>query len=417
MRVAYLTNRYPAVSHSFIRREILALESLGLRIDRFAIRRDESPLVDPLDRSEAANTRYLLDTPLWGLLTALVLTAARSPMRFCRAVASTIRMGWGSRSGLPRHFAYLAEASVLLRLLRKSRVDHLHVHFGTNATTVALLTRCLGGPDYSFTVHGPEEFDDAARISLPRKIRQSRFVVAISSFGRSQLYRHCERMDWPRIHVVRCGLPDDYGEDDHEIEMHDRRLVCVGRLCEQKGQQLLIQAANQLRQSETPVELVLVGDGPMRADVESLIQDLEMQDCVQLTGSLSGDDVKGQILSARALVLPSFAEGLPVVIMESLALGRPVITTYVSGIPELVDHQCGWIIPAGSVSALADAMRDALQRDPEDLLEMGERGRDRIDEFHRVTRESEKLAALFEGRTVVAERSTKGELVSGLPIT
>lgn len=172
--------------------------------------------------------------------------------------------------------------------------------------------------------------------------------------------------------------------------------MCVGRLSEEKGQLLLIEAAHRLVSEAADLKLVLVGDGHLRGDVEELIEKLELRSHVEITGWASSDQVRREILNSRALVLPSFAEGLPVVIMEALALGRPVISTFVAGIPELVQPGvCGWLVPAGSIDPLVSAMRKALHMPVLQLEEMGRAGAVRVAELHDVRTEAEKLARLF----------------------
>lgn len=395
LRIAYLVNQYPKVSHSFIRREILALEAEGIPVLRFSIRSRAEELVDEADRQELAKTRFILQVGAIGLLMGLIQVFLGHPIRFLRTLIFTIRIGSRSEQGLLKHFAYLAEACVLLRWLTAEQVSHLHVHFGTNSTTVALLCRCLGGPPYSFTVHGPEEFDKVKAIALPEKIQHAAFVVAISLYGRSQLYRWCPAEQWSKIHVVRCGVDSQFlGQTPTPIP-DQPQFVCVGRLCEDKGQLLLVEAARILRDEGLSFKLVLVGDGELRSAIEAKIARYQLEQQVEITGWASSSEVRAQITAARVLVLPSFAEGLPVVIMEALALGRPVISTAIAGIPELVQPSCGWLVSASSIEALVDAMRTALKQPVEILQEMGSIGALRVSQQHHVITESRKLAMLF----------------------
>ena len=379
MKVAYLTNQYPSVSHTFIRREIAALEEKGIEVERFSIRPPPVQLVDPDDVAEQTRSTVLLARGVPRLAWTAAWTAVLHPIRFLKALRMSIRMGLRSDRGLLRNLGYLMEACTTLHLFRRTRCTHVHAHFGTNSATVAFLCRILGGPPYSFTVHGPEEFDKPWPLSLTEKIEGASFVAGVSSFGRSQLYRHCGHRHWPKVKVVRCGVDRTYIEARVTPIGDTRRLVCVGRICEQKGQLLLVQAAARLRDGGERFELVLVGDGEMRPEVESLIQQHDLGDVVTITGWASGEEVRKQIVGARALVLPSFAEGLPVVIMEALALGRPVLSTYIAGIPELVEpNACGWLVPAGSVEALVEAMLEVLRTSPERLEELGREGRRRV---------------------------------------
>ena len=271
-----------------------------------------------------------------------------------------------------RHLAYFAEACVLVRRLRRRSVRRLHAHFGTNSTTVAMLASLLGGPPYSFTVHGPEEFDCPESISLREKVARSVGVVVVSDFGRSQLLRWAAQEDWPKVRVVRCGLDAAFLAAGPQHIPEASRLVCVGRLAEQKGQLLLLEALARVAAEGIDFEMRLAGDGPLRAALEDRVRVLGLGERVRITGWLSGEAVRQELLDARVMVLPSFAEGLPVVLMEALALGRPVVSTYIAGIPELVENGVnGWLVPAGSVTALADALAESLRAPTKTLARMG----------------------------------------------
>ena len=398
MRIAYLINQYPAVSHSFIRREILALERQGFDVMRISLRRWDQELVDPQDKSEAQRTRYALKGGIPALMFALVRMSLLRPIRFMRTFALACRMGFRAERPLPFHLAYLAEACRIEPWLREAGVRHLHAHFGTNSAEVAMLVHELGGPPWSLTVHGPTEFEKPRFIGLAEKIRRSAFVVAVSSFGRSQLYRFVEHQQWPKIKVVHCGLDADFLAIPERPPGAAKRLVCVGRLCEQKGQLLLVEAVSRLAGQGIGFELVLAGDGEMRGDIEAMIARHRLQKQVRITGWISTSQVRDEILAARALILPSFAEGLPVVLMEAMALRRPVISTYVAGIPELINPgQHGWLVPAGDVDALTGTIRACLGATPELLGRMGQAAHERVLAQYDVDKEAGKLAALFRG--------------------
>ena len=397
MNIAYLVNQYPKVSHSFVRREVAAVETCGVKVARFSIRSCESELVDGADKLEQELTKVILGVGVKGLVLALLRVALTKPARFLEALRLTFQVGWHSDRGIILHLAYLAEACVLLNWFSEQGITHVHAHFGTNSTTVAMLCRVLGGPTYSFTVHGPEEFDKATLLGLEEKIKRSTFVAAVSSFGKSQIFRWCDRTLWSKIHVIHCGVDAAFLVHPHVPIPAAPRLVCIGRLSEQKGHLLLLEAAHLLAVEGLDFKLVFVGDGPLRSDIEKQIAQLNLQNHIEITGWASSDEVREQLLASRAMVLPSFAEGLPVVIMEALALKRPVISTYVAGIPELVEPGvCGWLVPPGSAEILAIAMRAALEAPLEKLEEMGKAGAERVAQQHNVALEAKKLVALFE---------------------
>lgn len=394
MKIAYFVNQYPKVSHSFIRREILALEQQGFEIQRIALRGWDGSLPDEEDQRERHRTRYVLRQGLRGLLLPLLATLLRHPARFFEAARVAVRLSRSSDRPLPFHLIYVAEACRICRWVKDSAADHLHAHFGTNSAEIALLVRLLGGPPYSFTVHGPDEF--IKPMGLDEKIQKAAFVVAISDFGRSQLYMRSRFADWSRIKVVHCGLEKAFYEVSAVPVPEARRLVCVGRLCEAKGQLLLLEAAARLASRGLAFELVLAGDGPMREELESYIQRHDLVRQVRITGWISSADVRQELLAARAMVLPSFAEGLPVVIMEAMVLGRPVLSTYVAGIPELVrPGETGWLFPAGSVEELTDAIEDCLSRPAKELELMGQAAHRRAVARHSIETEAAKLGRLF----------------------
>lgn len=397
MRVAYIVNQYPKVSHSFIRREILALERRGYEVTRIAFRGWDGDLADDEDALERTRTRYVLREGPLPLIFSFFQTLIARPVRLVKAIALAWRMAQHSDRPLVIHLIYLAEACRILGWVKNARIQHLHAHFGTNSAEVAMLVHVLGGPDWSFTVHGPEEFDKAELIHLAEKIHRSAFVVAISSYGRSQLYRLVHHSLWPKVEVVHCGLEPAYFDVRGGSISSLPRLVCVGRLAEQKGQMLLLEAARRLAARGTAFNLVLAGDGDMRADINDFIAKHNLAALVRVTGWISGQQVRDEILAARALVLPSFAEGLPVVIMEAMALRRPVISTFVAGIPELVKPgQHGWLVAAGDVDALVEAMQNCIDMPAVCLAAMGHAAQVRSLTRHNIDAEAAHLAKLLE---------------------
>lgn len=398
MRIAYLTNQYPKISHTFIRREIDAVVRADARLEvfRYSIRPTPDRLLDPADVAEQRITDVVLNHGFISLLWATLRVLLTHPLRFLGAFLLAMKLGRRGRQGRLWHLFYLVEAAWLLLKFKSKQICHVHVHFGTNPATVALLCRVLGGPTYSFTVHGPEEFDGPESLHLQTKIEYCQFVVAVSSFGRSQLCRWAAFRDWHKIEVVRCGLSsDDLDQNTSPVE-NNQRLVCVGRLSEQKGQFLLVEAARILLDAGVKFELVLVGDGELRDAIERHIHSSGLQHHVRLIGWQTSQQVRDWLESSRAFVLPSFAEGLPVSIMESFAAGRPVVSTYIAGTPELVrPGENGWLVPAGSSEALAIALKDVLQTSTDVLTTMGARGKTLVQELHRADTEAGKLAQLF----------------------
>lgn len=401
MKIAYVVNTYPRPSHSFIRREIRALEAQGHQVIRLAMRADTAPLVDPDDRDEAAKTLHVL-SQRGALASALPALAVAAPGRVLAALRLAIACGRAGRGGTPgtggvlRHMIYLAEAAFVARHARAAGVEHLHAHFGTNSATVAMLAAELSGLPFSFTTHGPEEFDAPRALALGEKTRRAAFSVAISSFGRSQLMRWTPFQDWPRLHVVHCGIEPARFANPAPLPPGAGRMVAIGRLSEQKGQVLLIEALAEAVKRAPGLHLTLVGDGELRPEIEAAIRARGLGQYVTLTGWLDESGVRQALAEAHALVLPSFAEGLPMVVMEAMAAARPVLATAIAGVSELVlPGETGWLVPAGDAGALAAAMVRLALTTPEDLAAMGQAGRARVLARHDVGAEALTLARLF----------------------
>ena len=375
-------NSYPMTSTTFIRREIESLEAMGLDIQRYAVRKWSDKLVDPLDIADQSRTQYLLSGNTIKLFTSFFIVLLSNPIGFLKALNLWINVCRNSIHISFKHFAYLLQASYFYRLCKQNDLQHVHTHFSTNATTVAMLAKQMGGASYSFTAHGPDEFVDPTALSIHLKVQHAAVVVAISNYCRVQLVRFSSYEYWDKIIISHCGLHVDDFTPSYEFEAENQSLVCVGRICPQKAQLLFPPALAQLKSEFPNMKVHFIGDGESRAALEAAIDKYDVRNMVVLHGWKVNTEVREMLTKSRALLLPSFAEGLPVVIMESFALGRPVISTYIAGIPELVDEKCGWMVPAGSIDHIASAIRLALQASPSTLTKMGQEGRRRIETAH-----------------------------------
>jgi glycosyltransferase involved in cell wall biosynthesis len=393
VRIAYLTTSYPSVSHTFIRRELNELERHVGEIERFAIRHTPYDIVDPDDAREDSKTyRVLTQSPLrWA--RAIARRGIASPLHAANGLGKALRLGFRSQRGMARHLIYFAEALLLVDEMKRRRIDHVHVHFGTNPAAVANIMRAMGGPSYSFTVHGPDELDAPIGLGLGQKIRDASFVVAITDFCAGQLRRWVDHRHWDKIRVVHCTVGDEFFEEHAPIDPASKTLICVGRLSAQKGQLLLVEGFADAIDAGVDANLVLAGDGDMRGQVERLAIERGIEKRVRITGWISGEQVREEIRGSRALVLPSFAEGLPMVIMEAYALGRPVLSTYIAGIPELVeDGVNGWLIRSGSRPAIAEAIAEIMKTPVARLEAMAAKGREAVRQHHYTPTETAKLA-------------------------
>lgn len=400
MKIAYLMNTYPMVSTTFIGREIEGLEARGFDVARYVIRRWDGTLVDPRDLAEAARADHLLEDGAPRLVGGALAEAVRNP----RGVGAAAGLSWRllrAGGGPVRHAAYLLEAIALRRRLRHAPVAHLHAHFSTNAAAVAMMTRALGGPPYSFTVHGPDELFDPEGNSLGLKIERAAFVACISHFCRSQCMIFAPVAAWDRLQIVHCGVrPDDYAAPPPPAALPPRgpggRILYVARLSKLKGGLVLIDAMARIAATHPTADLVIAGDGEVRELMAARAAAAGLGDRVHFLGFQTRDAVRAAMADADMLVLPSFAEGVPVVLMEAMASGRPVIASRVAGISELVeDGVSGHVVPPGDAVALAERIA-ALLDDPELRARMGAAGRAKVCAEFDIDVETARLGRLIE---------------------
>jgi colanic acid/amylovoran biosynthesis glycosyltransferase len=401
LRIAYLVNWYPAPSHAFIRREILALEELGYTIRRFSIRHGEVAAAGGADATELLRTQVLLAAGIPRILTATILVFLCNPYRALKSLLLAGRMGMRSDRGLLRHLAYLAEAAILWRATRRD-IDLVHAHFGTNSTMVAMLCTALGGPPFSFTAHGPDEFERFEGIALREKVARAHFVAAISNYGRSQLWRVAPIQDWGKVAIVRCGVDATFLAPERHPIPEAPDILWVGRLGAEKGIPVLLDACAILHNAGVAFRLKLVGGGDLEVWTRAQIIALDLSSTIEMLGWQTAEQIRDHIDQSRGLVLASFAEGLPVVLMEAMARERPVVATRIAGIPELVEQGVsGWLVTVGRPDELADAMADLLHSTPERLARMGRAGRLRVETHHDAQREAQIMSALMRGSTSV----------------
>jgi len=396
MKLAYLLNTYPLISTTFIRREIEALEALGQPVHRFAVRKWDEALVDPDDIAEQDRTHYLLTGSRADLARDAMLTLLRHPLRFLGMLPLWWRVWRNANRKFVQHVAYLVEALAFCHRTKALGIDHVHVHFSTNAATVAMLAQRMGGAPYSFTVHGPVELvpGEPAHLSLREKASGAAFVAAITGYCRDQIAQEApDSAD--KIRIVPCGIDVDAFSFD-PTPPESARIVCIGRLCANKGQVHIPPAVAAVAAEFPDLVVELIGGGEDEQAIRDAIAQHGVEQQVVLHGWGSNAYVREQLEASRAMLLPSYAEGLPVGIMEALAIGRPVLTTRIAGIPELVDESCGWIFEPGDEAAIAEALRGIMRASREERAAMGAEGRRRVEERHDRRKSAQMLLATFK---------------------
>lgn len=399
-RMAYLVSRYPGLSHTFILREVRELRRLGFAIWVASINdpdREAGALTEE-ERQEAAATYYVKRHGLAGALRAHLSAILRAPLPYGRAAWYAARLGGGSLADIGRHCLYFVEAAMVTRWMRLRRLTHLHVHFATPAATVGLIATRLAPITLSLTVHGPDEFYDVTRYRLREKIAGAAFLCTIGSFARSQLMKLAPVSEWRKFEIAPLGVdPEVFAPAPHACG-EPCEVLCVGRLVAAKGQHILLAAARRLQQQSKRVVFRLVGDGPDRASLQEEVRRHGLEECFRLEGPVNQDRIGDFYRRADIFVLPSFAEGIPVVLMEAMAMEIPCITTYVAGIPELIRNDVdGILVPPSDEEALAAAivrlMEDAALR-----RRLGCAGRERVRQNYDLARNTGRLADVFRRR-------------------
>ncbi|WP_420935766.1 glycosyltransferase family 4 protein [Alteromonas sp. A081] len=398
MKILYLINQYPKVSHTFIRREIMSLEALGIDVERVAMRSDKPSDMSEVDREEHSKTHYVLKQPKLDLIKHVFDAVLDNPGRFFHALKVLLKMYSASKQSLLIHLIYLVESCNVAKVCKDNNVNHIHAHFGTNPAEVAMYTSLITGVPYSFTVHGPEEFDKPLTLNLNQKIKHASKVIAITSYCRSQLYRWADYEDWEKINIVHCGLePEFFDASQLNSKKQDQgyRFLCIGRLCEQKGQLLLLEAFRRFCNLKHDAHLTLAGDGEMRSEIEAFVTKHKLKENVTITGWIDSNQIKALLNNSDAMLLPSFAEGLPVAIMEAMATGVPVISTAIAGIPELLkDKQTGILVCPGSSDSLESALLSFTQLSQSDLDSLRVNAFEAVSQEHNVATEAKKLAVV-----------------------
>lgn len=378
--IAYLTSQYPAASHTFIRREVEQLRSDGLTISTYSIRRPEADLASPADQQMRDETYYVLSAGLWAYVSSHFRALITRPRRYFAGFTHSMRHRVPGLKALIWALFHFAESIVLARKLEKDGVAHLHNHFANSAATVGMLASRFNGISWSLTLHGISETDYPAGLLLADKIAEARFVACVSWFGRAQAMRIVAASEWHKFHIVRCGIAlDALPENEASQKQRARKqIVCVARLSSEKGHPGLLKAFAGLVRDGHDVELLLVGDGPEQDEVRVQCEELALGKRVQMAGRLSEQDTLAAIAGADILVLPSFMEGLPVVLMEGMALGKPVVASRVAGVPELIDdEESGLLFHPANWDGLQEALNRTLS-DEAAAAKRAERARAKI---------------------------------------
>jgi len=396
VRLAYFTNTYPRATDTFIRREVIGLRERGLDVLTFSVRKTGIEHdVDAEVISEKQNTHYLLPCSPITLIKCHLQAIFSEP----KAYFTTLWLGLKtSRPGLKGHalqLIYFIEAILLASLVKEHKVEHLHNHLGDNSGTVTLLAAKFAGITYSISIHGPHIFFDGLHWALDVKTANSSFISCIGHFCTSQMMLYTNKQDWNKFKIIRCGIDPEqfkYREPSKNI----KKLVYVGRLSAEKGVPVLFDSLQLLQSKEYDFELTLLGDGDDRKRLEAAAIEYGINNKVNFAGFVDQKTIADTLQSSDIFVLPSFAEGIPVALMEAMAMGVPVIATYVGGIAELViDKITGQMVYPSDKEGLANAIAYYIDN-PDKCKEISKRAREKVVSEFNIDNQVDKLAHLLK---------------------
>lgn len=406
VRIAYLVSRYPTVSHAFVLREVEALRASGIAVQPFTVVRvDAGEIVEDATRAEDERTIAMRPVRAVSLLAAHARLATTHPARYAATLLRALRRDPLSVRGLVWQAAYFAQAALLVAHLRRMGIRHVHVHHANVAADIAMLARRLDPRlSWSLTLHGPTELADVANFRVAEKLRDADWVACISDFARAQAAALVEPEHWDKLHVVRLGVdlralnPPRRARRGAGDAFH---VLSVGRLAPQKGQPLLLDAMAALRADGIDARLTLVGDGPSREALVAQCRRLGLTEHVSLPGAVGHDQIAAQYERADAFCLTSFAEGIPVVLMEAMAMGVPVVAPRISGIPELVEDGVGGLLVSPARADLTAGALARLAADPELAERLAAAGRAAVAERYEAGAAVGALRALITGEATI----------------
>ncbi len=335
-------------------------------------------LMTAAEQDEAVQTLMVLATPPQLMAKAHLHSLLNNPAGYLRMAFEASKLLFKGPKSPVKALAYFVEAGILLEWMHRHGITHIHEHFGNPTAIVAILMKTYGGVSYSISVHGPDIFYAVDSALLAEKIEKASFVRCISHYCRSQIMRISDSGSWNRQHIVRCGVDPDLYDVRPDPGNKVPNIICVGRLVPAKGQHILLEACLLLKNKGVQFHLAMIGDGPDRSALEIFVAKNNLKEMVTFTGVLGQDKVRMQYDKADLFVLASFAEGVPVVLMEAMAKEIPVISTRITGIPELIEHgQDGLLATPGDAESLANQMLTLLNH-PELRLQFGKAGRKKV---------------------------------------
>ena len=398
LKIAYLASEYPGISHTFIFREIAALREQGIKVITSSIRRPAHlDKMTALEKADADATFYIKNSSIKHILTSHLSLVKQSPGRYISMLFQAVSLSRQGPRNLFKGLAYFAEAGLLIKWMQDNHSPHVHVHFANPAATVAMIATVYGTITFSMSVHGPDVFYNVDTGLLAEKVIRSKAVRCISHYCRSQLMRLVPHKLWAKFTIVRCGIDKDKFSPRPKPNNTVPEILCVGRLVPAKGQHVLLDACGILKKRGVNFTLTFVGDGEDRSTLESLSGTLGIADQVSFTGAIGQDEVPGYYDRADIFAIASFAEGVPVVLMEAMAKEIPSVSTRITGIPELIEDGKNGVLTAPSdTNDLADRLQQLID-DPALRSRLGKKGREQVLEHYDLNKNCARMADFFKG--------------------
>lgn len=405
-KIAYLVSDYFAPSHTFVRREVASLRQLGAKIIPFTVQ-SVTQDSDTNEKDVGGPVESLLGRSFFDYPLALLWAFFTSPLRFGSSWLLALRHRPPGVRGLVWSQFHFVEAMLMARLLKKSGCDRLHNHFANSGATVGMIAAHFGKWRWSLTLHGISETDFPAGLLLAEKLRRADFVACASHFMRAQAMRIIDVAYWPKLHIIHCGvdltsLPSSHQKnspnqkDEEALSQHATvHLVCVGRLSPEKGYFGLLDILARLSSDGPDFFLTIVGDGPSDHAIRAKVEALSLTDRVHFTGALPEKEALEEISRGDIFILPSLMEGLPVVLIEALAMGKAAIASRVAGIPELIeDGHSGLLFTPSDWDDLEHQLRRLLA-DGGLRQSLGEHGRTIVEQQFDIMIPAKQLRQLF----------------------
>ncbi|MDX1415151.1 MAG: glycosyltransferase [Candidatus Promineifilaceae bacterium] len=405
LKVAYIMSRFPKLTETFVLYEMLAVERKGVQIELYPLLREKTDVMHPeaVDYVERANYQPFIS---WPIIRSNLRSLWQRPFAYLGTLGTIIRANWGSWRYLSGAFGIFPKSVHFAHLMAKDGVEHIHAHFASHPAAAAFIVHRMSGIPYSFTGHGSDLNRD--QHMLCEKVAEASFVVPVSNFFREMILNLCGEQYADKVIVIHCGVDTDTFQpverNERESENHEFNIFCVGTLHEVKGQTYLVEACRLLNERGIDFNCHFIGDGPDISDLVEQVEQAGLSDRVRFHGRRTHEEVAALLQDATVLVTPSVPtndgrrEGIPVVLMEAMASGLPVVSTAISGIPELVeDQRSGYLTEPGDSVAIADALA-ALYFDPALRQQFAQAGREKVEDEFDLEKNAAILASNFNKR-------------------